>query len=301
MGFESYHPAINLIYFLAVTLLSLLLRQPVFLALSWVCAFAYSVRRNGLRALIFDLAMIPCVLLFAAFYGSYHHFGVTQLWTNFIGNRVTLESFVYGAVLAACVAAWAMWMSCVHSVFTADNIVFLLGRVSPRLSLFVAVLLRTVPRVKAQARRIACARSGIGRGTRQGNALRRLRNAFAVASMTLTWLLESLATTSDSMRSRGYGRRGRTAFSVYRFDNRDRAIVVVLFAFLTLILMGILLQQTSVSFDPRITINPITPLSCTFYAAYFLFCLLPLGLELYSDMTFYMTRRRHEALPSVHA
>ena len=46
MGFESYHPGINLIFFLCVIPAAILLKQPVFLMISYVCAFAYSVRRG---------------------------------------------------------------------------------------------------------------------------------------------------------------------------------------------------------------------------------------------------------------
>lgn len=301
MGFESYHPGINLLYFAAVATLSLCIRQPIFLALSFVCAFAYSIRRNGIKALLFDLALLPCMVAFALYYGSYHHFGVTVLWKNFIGNRVTLESFVFGLTLSGCVAAFVMWMSCIYSVFTADKIVFLLGKVSPKLSLYVAILLRTVPRIKEQGRRIARARRGIGRGAGQGNPLRRLKNCICIASMTLTWLLESFSSEAESMRSRGYGLRGRSAFSIYRFDLRDRAIVVTLCALLTVIGMGVMLQQTDAVFDPRILLNPITARSAFFYVAYALFCLLPLGLECYAELTFFLSRRRSNDLSSVHA
>ena len=38
----------------------------------------------------------------------------------------------------------------------------------------------------------------------------------------LTWSLENAIETADSMKSRGYGLPGRTAFSIYRFDDRDK-------------------------------------------------------------------------------
>ena len=44
----------------------------------------------------------------------------------------------------------------------------------------------------------------------------------------VTWSLESAIDTADSMRSRGYGEPGRTAFSIYRFDDRDRGLLLCL-------------------------------------------------------------------------
>ena len=59
MRFDSYHPAINLIYFVSAIGLALSFNHPVFVAVSYVCAFAYSVKLNGKKALIFNLCLIP--------------------------------------------------------------------------------------------------------------------------------------------------------------------------------------------------------------------------------------------------
>ena len=176
MGFEACHPAVNLIYFAAVLTGMIGFKHPVFLGISFACAFAYSVRRNRWKAVIFNGLLIPLTVLFAFYYAGYHHFGMTELGVNFVGNRITLESLVYGLVIGFVVAGVMIWMSCVYSVFTTDKVVYLFGKVSPRLSLALAVLLRLVPRIKAQARKINTARRGIGRGTDQGNFFRRLVN-----------------------------------------------------------------------------------------------------------------------------
>ena len=291
MGFECYHPAIALIYFVAVIAATICFQQPVFLTISFLCAFAYSVKRNGRRALLFDLCLIPLILLFAGFYSGYHHFGVTVLDRNFIGNRMTLESLLYGLTLGTVTAAVFMWMSCVFSIFTADKVVYLFGRVSPRLSLFLSIVLRMVPRLKVQAKKISTARKAIGRGAGQGSFFRRLSNAVKLLSILITWLLESMATISDSMRSRGYGLKGRTAFSIYRFDSRDRSVVIGIFTCLTLLAMAALLGQTGMEFDPRLHMNPITPLSCLFYLGYGALCLLPLGLEVTGELRFAHLRK----------
>ena len=293
MDFACYHPAINLIYFVSVIAGTFLFRHPVYLAVSFLSAFFYSVRRNRVRGLIFDLMLIPLIFLFALYYASYHHFGVTVLRYNFIGNPLTLESLVYGLVLGAQWAAFFMWMSCIFSVCTTDKAVYLFGRVSPKVSLFLSILLRMVPRFKEVARRISAARRGLGRGPGQGNLFRRLGNCVTIFSMCVTWLIESLSMSSDSMRSRGYGLRGRTAFSIYRFDNRDRSFVIGLFTCLTVTAMAVLLDQTDAYFAPRLVMNPITPLSCFFYLGYAVLCLLPPVLEIIGEFRF---RRLCEAV-----
>lgn len=280
MEFARYHPAINLLYFTAVLTGTILFRQPVFLCLSYVCAFLYLLKLRGLRALIPGLGLLPLALLYALWYGSYHHFGLTVLGVNFIGNQVTLESFLCGGTWAMVCVAVVLWMGCVHAVFTTDKIVYLLGRVSPHLSLYLSILLRTVPRLNKQRQRIELAQRGIGRGKGQGNIFQRMRNALRRGSILLTWLIEGIVTTSDSMRCRGCSLRGRTAYSLYRFDGRDRSFVIGLCTLVCVLLMALLLDQTMIRFAPQVVMMPITPMSCLFYAAWAALCLLPPVLEL---------------------
>ena len=290
MGFERCHPAVNLIYFAAVIAGTVTFQHPVFLLLSFLCAGGYSIRRNRGRAVLFDLCLVPCAIAFAVYYSSYHHFGVTVLHRNFVGNNMTLESLVYGLVLGTAIAGICIWMSCVYSVFSTDKMVYLFGKVSPRLSLFLAILLRMVPRIKKEARKIHTAQKGIGRGIGQGSPWQRINNAFRIISMLITWTIDSLMTASDSMRSRGSTLRGRTAFSVYRFDNRDRAFVIALFTFLTMTFMAMILGLTDMTYDPRLIWKPVTPLTILFYAGYTVLCLIPLGLELWTEYQFKKAR-----------
>ena len=291
MGFEKCHPVVNFIYFTTVIAGMIVFQHPIFLLISFVCAFIYSIKRNGWKALIFNAVLLPLIVAFALYYSSYTHFGVTVLEQNMIGNNMTLESLVYGFVLGIVVAGVLIWFSCVYSIFATDKVVYLFGKVSPRLSLFLAIILRMVPRIKKEAKRINTAQQGIGRGTNQGNLWQRTRNCIRIFSMLITWTIDSLTTASESMRSRGSTLRGRKAFSIYRFDNRDRAYVVGNFACLTVIFMAVMLKQTDIIYDPRIIMMPVTTMSYVFYAGYAVFCLMPFGLELWTEYRFKKARR----------
>ena len=287
MGFERCHPAVNLIYFAAVVAAMITFQHPVFLAVSFLCAFAYSAKRNGWKAVAFNLCLLPLIAAFALYYSSYTHFGMTVLHQNFVGNNMTLESLLYGIVLGISVAGGCIWFSCVYSVFTTDKVVYLFGKVSPRLSLFLAILLRMVPRIKKEAKRINMAQQGIGRGINQGSFFARLHNGIRIFSMLITWTIDSLTIASESMRSRGSSLRGRNAFSIYRFDNRDRAYVIGLFLCLTLTMMAALLGQTDMVYDPKIIWTNVSPTLCTGYAV---LCLMPLMLEIWTEYRFQKAR-----------
>ena len=291
MGFEKCHPAVNFIYFSAVIAGTILFNHPIFLLISFVCGFLYSIKRNGWKAFVFNAILIPLIAAFALYYSNFNHFGVTVLRQNMIGNNMTVESLVYGFALGVTAAGVLMWFSCIYSVFTTDKVVYLFGKVSPRLSLFLAILLRMVPRIKREAKKINTAQRGIGRGANQGNVFQRLRNSIRILSILITWTIDSLTLASESMRSRGSSLRGRKAFSIYRFDNRDRAYVIGLFVCLTLTMMAVMLKQTDILYDPRIIMTPITAMSYLFYTGYALLCLMPLGLEVWTQYRFWKARK----------
>ena len=293
MGFEQCHPAINFIYFALVIYGMIAFQHPVFLIISFLCAFLYSVKRNGVKAVAFDLALLPLIGLFAIYYSTYTHFGVTVLEQNLIGNNITLESLVYGITLGIIIAGVMIWFSCIFSVFSSDKVVYLFGKVSPRLSLFLSILLRIVPRIKRQAKQMNVARRGVGKAVGQGNLFQRLRNCIRILSMLITWTIESLTMASESMQSRGSMLRGRKAFSIYRFDYRDRMYVVGMFSCMTVTVMGILLRQTDSVYNPRILITPITSMSYVFYLGYFVLCIMPLGLELWTEWRFHKLNTKY--------
>lgn len=291
MGFESCHPAVNFIFFAAALYGTVSFTHPVFLTIAYCCAFAYSVKRGGRKSVIFDLLLLPLVVVFALYYASYHHFGVTVWKRNFIGNSLTVESFVYGLTVSLRAATACMWCSSLFRVVSSDKVVYLFGRISPRLSLILTILLRLVPRMKREAGRICLARAGIGRGIGQGNAFRRFLNCLGIFSMLITWLIRALALEADSMKSRGSVLRGRTAFSVYRFDDRDRAFVITMFCGIIVTGMGVILGTTEMFYDPRMIWRPLNARSIATSLGYGLFCLLPMGSEMWTEHRFRRSRR----------
>ena len=68
MGFERCHPAVNLLYFTAVLTGTVIFQHPAFLMISYLCAFLYSVKRNGKRALVFNLCLLPLIGGFSIYY-----------------------------------------------------------------------------------------------------------------------------------------------------------------------------------------------------------------------------------------
>ena len=163
MGFERCHPAVNFLFFAGVLAGCWTFSNPVYLVVALLCAIAFYVERRGFRALQVIAVSLALGMAFALYYSSYHHFGVTVLSRNFIGNARTLESLVKGAVLGGKLVCCILWLGCLHSVVTTDKIVYLFGRVSPMLALYLSGILRMVPRISRQSKKLDTARSAIGR------------------------------------------------------------------------------------------------------------------------------------------
>lgn len=286
MNFASYHPALNLLFFVAAVAFTACWTRPGLVAVSFLCALAFSVRLRGSRAVAFGGALVLCALAFAALFAMNVHFGVTNLARTPIGNSITVESLTCGVIVGLKVAAILTWLSCALCVFTADKVVFLLGRVFPKAAMMLAVALRAVPVAGDRARKIAVARSGIGKGPGQGSIPRRITNALRRASIFISWSIERFIEMSDSMRSRGAALRGRTAYSLYRFDSRDRALAVVLVALVTVCAAATALGETQMLFSPIIVAPKASSAGTAAYAAFLALCLLPLALQTVGEASY---------------
>ena len=286
MKFDSFHPFINLMYFFGAMAAAIAFNHPFFVGAAYICFFAYSVKLNGKKALIFNLCLIPFILIHTMWYAYYNHFGVTPLAQNFTGNYITAEAIAYGFTISFQGATVVMIMSCLVALFSTDKVIYLLGRISPKISLFCSILLRTVPRVKNYAKRINTARQGVGRSAGQGGVLARMKNGLALVSTLITWTMENFVESSASMKARGYSLKGRTAFSIYRFDNRDRLLVIALFFLMTVMAVGWAANQTNIYFNPQIIFSPVIGISFIFYVAYPVMLLLPMTIDIVYELSF---------------
>lgn len=290
--FSSFHPAVNFIYFLAVIVFSMFFMHPIFLCISLICSIAYSVYLNGAKALKFNLLfMLPLLLLFAVLNPVFNHEGATILiYIN--DNPITLESIVYGFAAATMFISVIIWFSCYNAVMTSDKFIYLFGRVIPALSLVLSMVLRLVPKLKAQIHVISNAQKCIGRDVSNGNIITKAKNAMKILSILTTWALENAIETADSMKSRGYGLKGRTSFSNFRFSRRDSAALLSMVALIVIVLFGAAIGQNNIVYFPEVVIQPITPMSILIHIAYGGLCLLPLILDILEDIKWARIRSR---------
>lgn len=180
-------------------------------------------------------------------------------------------------------AAVISWFSCYTAVMTSDKFVYLFGRVIPALSLVLSMTLRFVPKFKAQLHVVSEAQRCVGRDVSDGSLLRRIRNAVTIFSIMVTWALENAIETADSMKSRGYGLPGRTAFSIYRFDERDKILLLWLCFCGSVLGWGALTGGLSWRYYPTIKGAPLTPITGGILLCWAGLCLTPVAINVHAD------------------
>ena len=106
------------------------------------------------------------------------------------------------------------------------------------------------------------------------------------------------------MKSRGYGLRGRTAFSIYRFNRRDKILGGILAGLCVIFGYGCHKGAAFSQYNPRILLAGFTifgrvpkqscsPLLAVItFVSFGIFCFLPVMLELYESRKLKQSRKK---------
>lgn len=284
-SFADYHPFVNFIYFALVIGFSLALTHPLTQGIALVCAVIYALSISGKKSIFFLLKFcLPTVLLTAIINPVFNHEGITILWHFPNGNPLTLESILYGFSAGAMIITTLMWFSSFNRVMTTDKFIYLFGKVIPALSLVLSMTLRFVPKFKSQMEAVTEAQKSLGRDVSKGRVLERAKTAISIFSIMITWALENAIETADSMKSRGYGLKRRTTFSIYRLDGRDKLALVWLSFSGLFLLAGTILKVFGFSYFPGVGYTALDMKTIPFYFMYFLLCITPVILNLKEEI-----------------
>ena len=278
--FQKYHPLVYFLYFTLVIGFAMALNHPLAQGISFACACIYAVQAEGKKAVLFTLKWCLPVMLVTAFMNpAFSHEGVTILLYFPTGNPLTLESILYGLSSGVMIATVMLWFLNFNRVITSDKFIYLFGRVIPAMSLVLSMTLRFIPKFKSQMNTVIEAQRSIGRDISQGSLWQRTKTAITVLSIMITWALENAIETADSMKSRGYGLKGRSAFSIYRFDDRDKtAIAYLLFCGLYLI-CGVIVSAFGFRYFPSIRYISLNTVTLSFQFVYLILCIMPVVLN----------------------
>lgn len=248
---DLLHPVSSAFCFLSVLTVAMFAQNPVFRLPALLGGIAFYLcldGKNGLRRNI--VGDIILFLLVAVTNPLFVHNGATPLF--FLnGNAITLEAVLCGIDISAMLLSVVFWFRCVNIVMTSDKLLYLFGKLSPRISVLLSSALRFVPLFREQARKIRTAQKALGLYASDSIA-DRIRASCRTYSALVSWALENAVDTGASMKGRGYELRGRTFYSSYKLKAADAAVLSVTAVSDIIIATAALSGSLGFSFYPRI-------------------------------------------------
>ena len=104
--------------------------------------------------------------------------------------------------------------------------------------------------------------------------------------------MEQSIVTADSMKSRGYGTAGRTAYSIYRFDRRDGFLLGILVLLCVCTVLPWAFGWVQWRFFPAMDSELLGPGQLLAYLSFFGICLMPLIIDLTEDCKWNLLRSK---------
>ena len=283
-AFAGYHPVVNLTFFIAMIISTMLFFDVIYISLSFLAALSYGFyvgRKKFLKtAVIFVLpAMVISVLI--------------NVWINNQGTTVVfylfekpiyLEVVLYAALQSLAFASVLMWCYTYNFVMSSDKFIYVFGRIIPTLSLVFSMVLRFIPMFHSRASLIGKGQKCIGHDTGSGSKKERISRGISILSIMTTWSLENSVDTSDSMKARGYGLPGRTAYNQYYFSFKDITVMIAFVILLLIVFFGIPNFGVQITYFPTIDLEFKSSAWVLVYICGGIFGLFPIILNLYENI-----------------
>ncbi len=279
-AFSKLHPAVNLLFFVGAICFGVLLQHPVYLLAGIFASGVYYFFLNGRKGIKIILLMIPLFIFVTLFNPIVNTRGATVLFTYF-DRPYTLEALIYGIAVAATFVLMLLWFGCYGKVLTGDKFTCLFGNLAPSLSLLLVMVFRMIPNLLQKAKQIIGVRSSIGKGTAEKSSLKdKLNSGMTVIGVLTSWALEGSITTSDSMRSRGYGTSKRTSFMVYRMTKSDWILIFAMLVMIGVVVFFAANGGMNAEFLPERNITPINGINIIGFIAYLGYLMMPTLLHI---------------------
>lgn len=289
--FARMNPFVNFVYFAGIMVFTVCVQHPAVLLTGAVASFVYSIYLVGASQLIFNIKLLFLIVLTTILNPLFNHQGATILF-YLNENPVTKEAIVYGFAAGVMLYDMLLEFSIFNKIMTSDKIICVLSHTVPVFALLFTISLRFVPMYRAQLKKIRAAQKGVGCDTSQGNVLDRIIHGIEILSGLITWALENALETSDSMKARGFGLRGRTYYTNSRFTRLDKQMAAVELLLLTVAGLAVYHGSFHAVYFPEISIQPVFGKEKILYVAYLIFTLLPLMIDIKEEMVWHLSISR---------
>ncbi len=236
--FLTYNPIAIFIYFMLLVGIVISTASPAVLFVSVAVSLFYIFMLGGIKSLIKNILMMIITVFFITLINIlFTHRGNTNLF-NIGENAVTLEALLFGLFAGCVFANIIVWFECLNKILNGEMILYLFSRISSFFALFVSMIFRYIPLLRKRYAEISNVQRCMG-VTENGSLLKKIKTTARRTSILISWSLEASIETADSMAARGYGLKGRSTYSMYKFILRDLFLtfLMILFACISLFFM----------------------------------------------------------------
>lgn len=272
---ERINPAAAAVYFLAAAGIAMFSMNPVILTLSLtgaICFYFARCKKTNMKNHLFYLLLF---IAMAIINPLVNHNGMTVLFVM-NDNPITLEALVYGIAASAMIISVLYWFRSFTEIMTSDKLLYIFGRLSPKLALILSMALRFVPLFNAQFHKTEQAQKTAGL-YKEDNIADTFKGKTNIFSIIVTWGLENGIITADSMTARGYGCNRRTSFSLFRWKKTDIAFMLITVILFSCSLWGTFTAEFS--YYPAISASEADCRSIIGFGSYGILVFLPVILE----------------------
>ena len=155
------NPFVLFFYFAATAGISMFSMNPVIQIFSLAGALSFFFVRNAGKKTGMHLPLLGLALLVIMLNPLFQHNGATVLFV-LNGNPITAEACIYGAVSALMLLATLYWFRSFSELMTSDKILYLFGRISPKLALLLSMAMRYIPLFGLQLKKTAQVQKAMG-------------------------------------------------------------------------------------------------------------------------------------------
>lgn len=276
-GFAEINPAALMLYYVLVIGIAMFCMNPVIIIISLISAAALYITLEKKKQLKLHVSFFLLFLILAVINPIWYHNGVTVL---FVVNDspVTLEALMYGIFAAAMIISVLYRFRTFTMIMTADKLMYVFGKISPKLALILSMALRYVPMMRVQTGKVRTAQKALGI-YKEDNIADTLKGEMRIFSIMATWALENGIITADSMAARGYGEHKRTSFSVFRFTKGDVVFTLLCAALCAATFTALAFGELDFTFYPAMSEISASTLSVCGYTGYAVLSVLPCIIE----------------------
>lgn len=252
MCLDKLHPLVGIFYFALVITLLVCSFNPVMGFIGLFTGVASMLVRRSKKNIKMVLIMaVPSALFLIIIQPLFSHNGETPLF--YVNDMaVTYETVVFGIAAFFLLIGAIAWILVLGESFTEEKLMYLFGKLTPRLTLLFSMSIRLLADMTTRYEQIVQARTFLGM---RSNDIKEKGTRLA----TLTeWSLENSASTAQSMEARGYGRRRRTSFHMFKFRVRDGITLAAFTAVGAVCFAEVTSGSAYVSFFPALKLESVT-------------------------------------------